>query len=126
MATTAPPPANCEIGMAVPVIQGVRTALDGACVVQWRVSSTSTEHPRFWAVGRWAMGRLSMKPELATRHDPQTTHRPEKCASNPAPVASNATRRHTTHSPSQLLGHFSAEASYATAPGLSRRSHRTS
>jgi hypothetical protein len=36
------------------------------------------------------MGSLSMKPELATRHDPQTTHRPEKFASNPTPVASNA------------------------------------
>jgi hypothetical protein len=37
------------------------------------------------------MDRLSMKPELATRHDPQTTHRPKKFASNPTPVTSNAT-----------------------------------
>jgi hypothetical protein len=38
------------------------------------------------------MCRLSMKPELTTRaHDPQTTHRPEKLASNPTSAASNAT-----------------------------------
>jgi hypothetical protein len=47
-------------------------------------------HPRSARVSG-QMGRLSMKPELATIHDPQTTHRPEKCAPNPTPVASNAT-----------------------------------
>ena len=40
----------------------------------------------------WADGPPLQKPELATRHDPQTTRRPEKFASNPTPVAaSNAT-----------------------------------
>jgi hypothetical protein len=58
---------------------GRRSSTGWCCAVQWRISST--EHPRFWADG----------PPLATRHDPQTTHRPEKCASNPTPVASNAT-----------------------------------
>jgi hypothetical protein len=41
------------------------------------------------------MGRLFRKPELITRHDPQTTHRPEKCALAPPPAASNATPPHT-------------------------------
>jgi hypothetical protein len=50
----------------------------------------------FWADGPPLHLHEAMKPELGTghsRHDPQTTtHRPEKFASNPTPVASNATR----------------------------------
>jgi hypothetical protein len=81
---------NGPVGVALPVVQAVGETLGGACVVQWRVSRFFHRAPAFSG----QMGRLSMKPELATRHDPQTTHRPEKLASNPPtppPVASNAT-----------------------------------
>jgi hypothetical protein len=59
---------NGPVGVALPFVQAVGAALGGACVVQPAFSGQ--------------MGRLSMKPELATRHDPQTTHIPEKLASN--------------------------------------------
>jgi hypothetical protein len=62
---------NGPVGVALPVVQAVGAALGGACVVQWRVSSTE-QPPAFSG----QMGRLSIKPELATRRDSQTTHRP--------------------------------------------------
>jgi hypothetical protein len=54
------------VGVALPVVQAVGAALGGACVVQWRVSST--EHPRFLVSGqiRAASIPVPMEPEIWT------------------------------------------------------------
>jgi hypothetical protein len=81
------------VGVALPVVQAVGEAL-GWCLCGTMARFIFHRAPAFSG----QMDRLSMKPELATRHDPQTTHRPEKLASNPSDPRRQ--QRHTMHSPS--------------------------
>jgi hypothetical protein len=74
------------VAVALPVVRGVGAVLGGACVVQWRVSST--DRPHFWADGPPLHGTRTGHKTRTTNHAAQTQ---EMCPRpQPAPVTSNA------------------------------------